>query len=110
MAVDLVHVVPGLAERASFLVQILQSEGFPATITSGFRPPWVQAALYQRYLEGRSPYPVAPSGKSKHEQGLAFDMSSSPEGLAIAGFLAPYLDLFWGGNFGNPDPVHFEVA
>ena len=61
--------------------------------------------------------PIAPYGHSFHDYGAAFDIrfKSIPASLtidqaeAIAGQLAPSLGLRWGGNFTNPDPVHFEL-
>ncbi|HET9672872.1 MAG TPA: M15 family metallopeptidase [Actinomycetota bacterium] len=43
----------------------------------GYRSSAQQAALYQDHLAGRHPAPVAPPGQSYHEQGEAFDISSS---------------------------------
>ena len=73
-------------------------------ITSGYRSPGAQAALYARRHE--NPYPVAPPGSSMHERGLAIDVPPSfvarlrSVGRA-AGLCQPYPDA---------DPIHFELC
>lgn len=86
----------------------MASLGFPIWITSARRSPRQQAKLYAEWLAGRRKLPAQPPGKSLHEVGRAFDIGSVGEGLNIAGQIAPFLDLRWGGRFQNPDPVHFE--
>ncbi len=73
-------------------------------ITSGYRSPVEQAALYARRAE--NPYPVAPPGSSMHERGLAIDVPAGfvPRLLSVAaasGLCQPYP---------TSDPIHFEVC
>lgn len=78
--------------------------GRPVPVTSGYRSPAEQAALYVR--RSQLPYPVAAPGRSMHERGLAVDvpMSFVPRLLDVAGaagLCRPYP---------KADPVHFEVC
>jgi hypothetical protein len=78
--------------------------GRPVPVTSGYRSPAEQAALYAR--RSALPYPVAAPGRSMHERGLAVDVPLSfvPTLLAVApaaGLCRPYP---------KADPVHFEVC
>ena len=78
--------------------------GRPVPVVSGLRSTARQAELYAQ--RASNPYPVAPPGSSKHEQGLAVDV---PLGLAPAlagiasstGLCQPYP---------RTDPVHFELC
>jgi len=98
-----------VCDRIEALINALSHFGYSAWITSGYRDSTRQAALYQRWISGRSKYPAQPPGKSLHERGLAVDIGSTAEGLEVAGFLAPYVGLTWGGHFTHVDPVHFEL-
>ena len=73
-------------------------------VTSGFRSNAKQAELYEAYLDGKTPYVVAPPGSSKHNYGEAFDISSSQANLAKK---EGWLDEF---GLSQPlpktDPVH----
>lgn len=62
-----------------------------------------QARLYAN--RARNPYPVAPPGRSKHNYGLAWDMTGDRELLRQAG----QLWVSWGGRWFESDPIHFEV-
>jgi D-alanyl-D-alanine carboxypeptidase len=78
--------------------------GQPVPITSGYRSPAEQAALWAR--RGSNPYPVAPPGTSMHERGLAVDVPAGfvPRLLSVAaaaGLCQPYP---------RTDPIHFEVC
>jgi LAS superfamily LD-carboxypeptidase LdcB len=98
---------PGLAPYARLLVDAANAAGYPVRVTSTRRTRVQQARLYRRYLAGLSPYPAAPPGASKHEQGLAFDVTGPPEVLAAMGELWESWGGTWGGRFN--DPIHFEV-
>lgn len=78
--------------------------GRPVPITSGRRSRDEQAALWA--ARARNRFPVARPGFSKHEQGLAVDVSASfvPTLLRVAsaaGLCRPYP---------MADPVHFELC
>src|SRR5512137_1207134 len=78
--------------------------GFQARVTSGYRSPAKQAKLYQRYLAGLQPYPVAPPGTSDHEQGLAIDVVTTDIARLVT--LLGMVGLSWAGP---DDPVHFSI-
>jgi len=106
---SLAGVEPTVCDRIEALIDALKQHGYPAWITSGRRSSQKQAKLYAAWRAGKSKYPAAPPGRSLHELGLAVDIGSTAEGLQVAGFLAPYCGLTWGGRFSDPDPVHFEL-
>ena len=78
--------------------------GVPTTFTSAFR-----SSARQRNI--MSPYQKAAPGTSLHEAGFAIDLdwsaiqAANQESTALANAMAAGLD--WGGNFEQPDPVHF---
>lgn len=85
--------VPGLSE---------------AVLGEGYRSHDQQAALYAAHLAGSHPAPVAPPGQSYHEQGEAFDISSS--WLSSNPRVRPWLERH-GFSFdvpGEPWHAHFE--
>lgn len=74
-------------------------------VTSSFRTHEEQTRLYQAYLEGNNPYVVARPGYSKHQSGLALDISRHSgnqerihEAMSQAGFHRP---------LPVKDPVHW---
>lgn len=75
-------------------------------VTSVRRSRAQQQALYNNWLAGRSTFPAAPPGRSKHEFGLAFDMVTEP-------FSALHtLGAWWtqlGGEWSKSDPIHFAA-
>ena len=76
----------------------------PVPVVSGFRSTARQAELYAG--RASNPYPVAPPGSSKHEQGLAVDvplaLAPALAGIsASTGLCQPYP---------RTDPVHFELC
>lgn len=77
-------------------------------LTSTGRSRTEQVKLYRRYLAGKSKYPAAPPGTSKHELGLAFDVwHQDPRVLQWLGKVWESWGGRWGGRFN--DPIHFEV-
>jgi hypothetical protein len=83
-------------------------------VTSLVRSREKQQRLYDAWLaRGKTGLPAAPPGKSKHEQGLAFDVAipggGSPEEWQRLGRLGKSMGLRWGGDFSRADPVHFEI-
>lgn len=72
-------------------------------VTSAYRSMTEQARLYAN--RARNPFPVAPPGRSKHNYGLAWDMTGPASQLREAGAI-------WraaGGKWYESDPIHFEV-
>jgi len=85
-----------------------------ARITSTVRSRSEQRRLYHRWLAGKSRFPAAPPGRSKHELGRAIDIVARPEVLRRLGYAWEKLGrqhgfqtFRWGGRF--RDPIHFEL-
>ena len=96
---------PALAAIKRNLPSVARSLGFSARVTSGYRSRASQTRLYNRYIQGLQPYPVAPPGTSDHERGLALDVvSTNPDELVR---LLTSAGLFWAGE---DDPVHFSLV
>lgn len=66
-------------QAAQWCIEVAAYYGVPVTVTSTLRSRQEQATLYSRYLAGRSNFPAAPPGTSKHEAGLAWDSWVPPE-------------------------------
>lgn len=96
---------PTLATIRRNLPGVARSLGFQARVTSAYRSTKKQAWLYDRYLRGLQPYPVAPPGTSDHEYGLALDVVSTNPDKLVA--LLTSAGLYWAGP---SDPVHFSLA
>lgn len=81
--------------------------GKPVTVTSGVRSVEQQQKLYDDYVSGRSKYPAARPGHSKHDRGEAVDIDSSAANqLDSMGLLAK-------NGLSRPvknDPVHIVKA
>lgn len=109
MAKDLRGLIPELMPYAQALVDAARRAGLQPRITSVRRSRLTQESLYRRWLNGTSPYPAAPPGTSKHEVGLAFDITLSDMrrlrdlGTAWESFGDGFV---WGGRF--HDPIHFD--
>lgn len=98
---------PSLRGAAEEFVRILTAAGLSPKITSVRRSYAKQKQLYDRWRSGRSPYPAAVPGTSKHERGLAFDLVlNDSRWLTAAGQLWESWGGRWGGRF--KDPIHFE--
>lgn len=91
-----------------YALELLEQARTGYSITSVWRSPALQARLYRRFLAGLHPYPVAPPGRSKHEQGLAWDMTAPAGELRRLGLLWERMGGRWGGRF--RDPIHFEAG
>lgn len=96
---------PTLRTIVKNLPRVSAKYGFRYRVTSAYRSPSKQAALYRQYLAGQTPYVVAPPGTSLHERGLAIDVvSDNPQQLVS---LLTSAGLSWGGE---GDPVHFSLS
>lgn len=94
---------PGLIPYAAWLYDSAAAAGLRPRLTSVFRTRQKQAALYALFLAGKMPYTVLPPGRSRHEQGLAFDMVVERPDV-VGGWWRSI-----GGHWAGPtDPVHFE--
>jgi LAS superfamily LD-carboxypeptidase LdcB len=106
-----VNSLPGVDGRLQYFVEYLVAwaarAGLGPRITSGRRTAAQQKKLYAAYVSGRSALPAAPPGKSKHEYGLAVDITAnSRAALNLMGAAWRSWGLTWGGDI---DPVHFEL-
>lgn len=100
---------PVLAAGRRALVDIARANGLAPHVTSIVRSRATQERLHANYLAGRSRYPAAPPGRSKHELGLAFDMVvNDPRYYEPLGRLWESWGGRWGGRF--RDEIHFELV
>jgi len=98
---------PFMQPYAEWLLSVAPYAGArTARVTSVLRSRAQQQLLYRNWLDGRSSFPAAPPGRSKHEYGLAFDMVTEP-------FSALHtLGGWWiraGGEWSKTDPIHFAA-
>lgn len=98
---------PALRPYFELLVRIAQHYDPSARVTSVRRSSSEQARLYRLFVAGKSRFPVARPGTSKHEQGRALDMVARPEVLQGLGLWWESIGGRWGGRF--DDPIHFEA-
>jgi len=103
---SLAGVNEGLASALeSAASEYMSITGKSVIVTSAVRSKEEQQRLYDDYKAGRSKFPAAPPGKSKHARGTAVDIdSSTANAMAQKGILAKY-------GLGQPvknDPVHIE--
>jgi D-alanyl-D-alanine dipeptidase len=99
---------PNLAAGRRLLTDVARANGLNPHVTSIYRSRATQERLYRDYLDGKSRYPAAPPGHSKHEFGQAFDMTVNDERyLQPLGVLWESWGGRWGGRFN--DPIHFEL-
>jgi len=101
---------PGLRQRFTALVQIAKLLSPNAYVSSVKRSSQEQKKLYADWVAGRSKYPAAAPGTSKHERGRALDIGGmSPAQLAYLGRVWRSWGGRWGGNFTPKDVIHFEA-
>lgn len=85
--------------------EYFQLTGKAVRIESGFRSTERQAQLYQDYIQGRSRFPAAPPGQSRHESGRAIDTDiATANALDQMGILSKY-------GLSRPvpgDPIHIQ--
>ena len=107
MAISISSLVPDLQPYCRELVRIAGENRLEPRITSARRSLQEQRQLYDRFLRGANPFPVAAPGTSAHETGEAFDMLVTPVDYLPA---LGELWISWGGVWGgNRDPVHFQL-
>ncbi len=107
MAISISSLVPELQPYCRELLRIAGENRLEPRLTSARRSLQEQRELYNRFLRGANPFPVAPPGTSAHETGEAFDLLVTP-----VDYLPALGDLWisWGGQWGgNRDPVHFQL-
>lgn len=96
---------PAFAPWAQWIYETAEINGLRPRVTSTYRSIAHQQRLYDRYLRGEHPLPVAPPGRSLHNYGLALDLVS--ENLAGLGEVWQSVGGHWGGG---RDPVHFGAV
>lgn len=81
--------------------------GIKYNATSGYRSPKRQADLWAD--RANNPYPVAPSGTSRHERGEAVDivLADEKQRAKFTAILKSH-GFTWGGDFKRSDPIHYE--
>ena len=106
---ELLGLNAGILPYAEHLVRECRRIGLRVVITSVVRDRGEQARLYNEYLAGRNPYPVAPPGRSAHEHGLAWDMDVRYRDGRDAASVAGAAWNSWGGRWSARDRVHFGI-
>lgn len=96
---------PTLRKIATNLPRVARAQGFQARVTSGYRSRAAQTKLYNRWVQGLQPYPVAYPGTSDHEKGIAIDAIATDTAKLVA--LLTSAGLNWAGP---SDPVHFTFG
>jgi D-alanyl-D-alanine carboxypeptidase len=107
VSTSLSSLVPEMQPWAQSLVDVATRARVGGRVTSTYRTLGTQTRLYNAYLAGNAPYPVARPGTSAHEFRMAFDYSApSKSDQNDLGQVWESWGGVWGGRFG--DPVHFE--
>jgi LAS superfamily LD-carboxypeptidase LdcB len=94
---------PAFLPWAKALIDAAERYAPPVEVTSTFRSYAEQHRLYQEWVAGRHPYPVAPPGKSAHNYGMAVDLVSSDNNW-LGGVWR-----YWGGVWSPTDEIHYGV-
>ena len=98
---------PLIRPAAEALFEAARAAGLNPRVTSTRRSAATQRRLYEAWRAGRSRFPAAPPGSSKHETGFAFDMVLSDERYyRVLGEWWESIGGTWGGRF--KDPIHFD--
>jgi hypothetical protein len=107
MSSSLSSLLPDMQPWARSLVDVATRARVGGRVTSAYRTLGQQTLLYNAYLAGKAPYPVARPGASAHELRMAFDYAApSKSDQTDLGQVWESWGGVWGGRFG--DPVHFE--
>jgi diguanylate cyclase (GGDEF)-like protein len=108
--VDFSGVHPEVSAAFQKALDEAKALGIPANVrvTSAARSREKQAQLYANRAQNK--YPVAPPGKSLHEQGRAFDIDTSDEYRPHLTAVMERHGFKWGGHFKKPDPIHYEYT
>lgn len=95
---------------ATAILQLAQKINPRAYVTSAKRSRADQQRLYLAAQAGRSRFPAAAPGTSKHETGRAFDLGGlTASQLRYLGRVWTSWGGRWGGSFRKRDPIHFET-
>lgn len=119
----LMSLVCSARNRFSGLTDGIRKLGYEVIITSSYRSPEKQAALYKD-LKNQKGGRAARPGKSKHNQAIAIDINIKKDGKwwkkatpkgewedSKVPELARKMGFRWGGDFTtNYDPVHFDLG
>ena len=114
---------PEFAEKIGKLIAAAeQATGERVRIVQGYRDPHEQAQYYADYIgkeityDGQTYKPnparkgiiAAPPGQSKHQFGLAVDVSAGKARDWMAQHAGEF-GITWGGNWRHSDPPHFQM-
>lgn len=102
MGASLRSLDPQFRPYAQALVEVARSYGLKPVVTSTYRSVSEQRRLYERWLAGQHPYPVAPPGRSLHNYGLAIDLVCGNQAWLGSVWRS------WGGVWSPSDNVHFQ--
>lgn len=103
MSRSLFRLDPLFRPYAQGILDVARQFGLNPYVTSTLRTLAEQRELYDEFLAGRHPYPVAPPGASQHNYGLAIDIVSDDNNW-LGGVWN-----HWGGLWSSRDEVHFGV-
>lgn len=95
---------PSFADKVGDFIGKMQAAGIPLQITQAYRSPDQQAVVR------KDPTAITPAQHSLHSTGNAIDintMNMDSAALARTVGIATSSGLQWGGNFREPDKVHF---
>ena len=95
---------PLLAAIVKVLPRFAAAYGVSINFTSAVRSRAEQERLYALYKAGKMPYVVALPGTSRHERGLALDITTNNLKWLVDTLTG--VGLRWAGM---KDPVHFEI-
>jgi RHS repeat-associated protein len=96
---------PQVADSLGKAFENMNNQGIVPMITSGFR----NGADQQRMLNGASGSNPA-AIQSLHQTGEAVDLNSRDPNFPTIRQDMTNQGFNWGGNFSQPDPVHFQLA
>lgn len=103
MSTSLRSLHPDFRPWVQALLEVARQYGLHPRVTSTYRSIKSQARLYERYLAGKHPYPVAPPGRSLHNYGMAVDLVCDDLTWLGAVWKA------WGGFWSSSDDIHFAA-
>ena len=108
MGTSVLSLVPDVRQALSRARVELGHRNIEFLITSTFRTKKEQARLYRSYQAGKTSYPVAPPGSSRHEYGLAVDLVTlPPDALPVLVAVFKAVGFKWAGP---QDSVHFDYV
>ena len=108
------ELIPAALQMLQVLCEHAIQNGWLFILTSAYRSPQHQAFIRSQWDRGfRTGLVVRPAESSAHTRGEAIDMVPEfgyPDRVQdFMGQFATMQGYIWGGNWRNPDPVHYAV-